>query len=431
MRTWLSAGLICVTALVSCDSTGPEVEPADRLVVLTANHTAEETGTRLPLSVRAIAMNGHGAVAGATVRWTVEAGTGSVDPTSVVTGSDGMATTELVVGSGENRILATVDGRGARTLLFIHGCSGCGEWLEVSYSGRGRAWASAAVVGQEIWLMGGVDQTRVTDSIAMFEPGRAVWRADGPSLPAPAIGTVGVTVDGSVYVIGGTQSDFYGLVGDNRVRSWHSGTGTWEERAPLPMGRFFAAGAALDGKVYVAGGYAHCEYFGWCPGPAVSSLDVYDPASDRWTTGPPMKRVLAMAGAAVLDGKMYVAGGVTDEYLWLGNPPAIMEVYDPSTGQWRTLAEPPFAGPVHLIAHHGELYAVETAILLEKRQQSRLFVYGVDTDEWERLRDLPVALLGSAVVGFGDRLYAIGGYTNASEVPYSRVLSRTVYELRR
>jgi N-acetylneuraminic acid mutarotase len=74
---------------------------------------------------------------------------------------------------------------------------------------------------------------------------------------------------------------------------------------------------------------------------------------------------------------------------------------------------------------------VETAIVLEKRQQSRLFVYDVDTDEWERLRDLPVALLGSAVVGFGDRLYAIGGYANASEVPYSRVLSRTVYELRR
>ena len=105
-------------------------------------------------------MNGHGAVPGATVRWTVEAGTGSVDPTSVVTGSDGVATTEFVVGSGENRILATVDGTDARTLLFIHGCSGCGEGLEVSNSGRGRAGASAAVVGQEICLMGGLAEFR-------------------------------------------------------------------------------------------------------------------------------------------------------------------------------------------------------------------------------------------------------------------------------
>jgi hypothetical protein len=56
-------------------------------------------------------------------------------------------------------------------------------------------------------------------------------------------------------------------------------------------------------------------------------LFVYDPRSETWSTGPPMPTPRYALAAAVIDGKLYAAGGRLPDS---GGLPAMMlEVFDP------------------------------------------------------------------------------------------------------
>jgi hypothetical protein len=431
MRILRSVGVVCVMALPSCDVVDPDTEGATRLTWLIPDDRVAEIGTRLPLSVRAIGERDE-PVAGATLLWEVVAGDGSVEPATSRTGQDGVASAELIVGPAENRVMARVQGREVSTRVnWAHGCSPCGEWRFASVADGGRAWASATVVAGGIWLIGGETGQYSRDSVDVFDVMTATWSQGVVRLPQPLSASVAAAIDGKTYVIGGTQLlDFgYNLGGSALVYAFDHGTGAWVDRSPLQVGRFFAAGAVLGGRIHVVGGYTYCEYFGWCSRGPTSGHEIYDPALDRWIAGPPMKTPRAMAGAAVLDGKLYVVGGTSDDSFWMGSLLAEMEMYDPLTGQWVHKAALPIAEPFQLAAMNGELYALESAARDGRR--SRLYSYDPSSDMWTRLRDAPTGLLGSVLAPVDGRLYAIGGYTNVTDNPYSRPISNAVYVLHR
>src|ERR1700730_274366 len=71
-----------------------------------------------------------------------------------------------------------------------------------------------------------------------------------------------------------------------------------------------------------------------------ADLQVYDPVADSWTNKAPLPVVGAAAAAGVIDGKLYVAGGVNPANTAAGNT---VFVYDPTTDMWATLASRPTA----------------------------------------------------------------------------------------
>lgn len=64
-------------------------------------------------------------------------------------------------------------------------------------------------------------------------------------------------------------------------------------------------------------------------------LEIYDPAADRWDRGAAIPRALHHAGAAGLDGKLYVVGGYADGW----TPTDGVYEYGPAADRWR--ARPP------------------------------------------------------------------------------------------
>jgi N-acetylneuraminic acid mutarotase len=77
----------------------------------------------------------------------------------------------------------------------------------------------------------------------------------------------------------------------------------WRRVADAPTPRQEVAAAALDGRIWVAGGFV--------AGRASPLVEVYDPGRDRWETGPPLPLAVHHPMAAVQDGRLLVLGGFT------------------------------------------------------------------------------------------------------------------------
>lgn len=111
----------------------------------------------------------------------------------------------------------------------------------------------------------------------------------------------------------------------------------WQTIAPMGRAR---AGHTLSslpgGRVLAAGGIDQIA----ATGIRTSSTEIYDPASNTWSPGPPMAAARAGHTATRLaDGRLLVVGG--DE------AGASAEIYDPASNAWQPAAPPPRPRPEH------------------------------------------------------------------------------------
>jgi len=108
---------------------------------------------------------------------------------------------------------------------------------------------------------------------------------------------------------------------------------SWETMAEMPTARSGLGVAVVDGKIYAIGGYlsGQINVTGH-----VGTNEMYDPATDTWATKEPMPTARSSFGIAVVQNKIYVIGGETDEGYTIAN-----EVYDPLTDTWETKTQMP------------------------------------------------------------------------------------------
>jgi hypothetical protein len=104
---------------------------------------------------------------------------------------------------------------------------------------------------------------------------------------------------------------------------------TWTEVAPLPRPLFAYAIAAVNGKLYLFGGFDGMRY--------LDTVLIYDPSQDSWSEGTPMNQARGFSAAAVVGQKVYVLGGFDGR-----NESTLCEAYDPTRegtegGPWTTL----------------------------------------------------------------------------------------------
>jgi N-acetylneuraminic acid mutarotase len=95
----------------------------------------------------------------------------------------------------------------------------------------------------------------------------------------------------------------------------------------------------IDGKLYVAGGFH------------TATLDVYDPATNSWTTRAPVPTGGAMSKGAVLGGKFYVV--VQDFDGTTGSVVNRAYVYKPGTNRWEATVAPDFFGSMTRVTLDG------------------------------------------------------------------------------
>jgi N-acetylneuraminic acid mutarotase len=195
-----------------------------------------------------------------------------------------------------------------------------------------------------------------------------------------------------------------------------TGQEKWITLAPLPQPQAESGAAAVDGRIYVIGGWGK----GGSDQP-FTLVQVYDVASNQWSEGTPLPEPVHHAGVAVVGGKIYVIGGYRSSFRERG-PTDAVRVFDPATKTWERRAPLPSGRGALAVAAIGDLiYAVGG----ERRRApgapvppganptyepvTDLAVYDTRTDRWETLPPMRHArehVVGAAING---RFYAVGG----------------------
>jgi N-acetylneuraminic acid mutarotase len=178
----------------------------------------------------------------------------------------------------------------------------------------------------------------------------------------------------------------------------------------MPTAREDAASAVVGGKIYVFGGLTN-------PGHTfAASIDIYDPASNTWETRSwAMPRALGDSGVAH-NGKIYLIGGTADMSHYPTDLRASSEtsVYDPATGTWTTGAVVPVPACYREIEElGGRLYAMSGTTQTVTTYTSDAIIYDPVTDVWDVLPDLVYAARGAGLTKCGNSLYLSGGFNGA------------------
>ncbi len=222
--------------------------------------------------------------------------------------------------------------------------------------------------------------------------------SEGPRLPTLRSEVSATALDGKVYVVGGYA---FGRVNQPIVQAFDPAMQTWSDRAPLPLGMNHIGLVAANGMLYAIGGFVQQNR------DPVAAAFAYDPHLDRWQAIAPLPDRRGSIAVAYLDGRIHAVGGHDDARAFTEH-----DVYDPVTNRWTTAAPlPANEGRDHLglLAFAGKLYAIGGRFDDSTRNTDLVESYDPSSDRWSERARLPTARSGGAAAVFAGMLFYMGG----------------------
>ena len=191
-------------------------------------------------------------------------------------------------------------GEGGVTRSQILRLSGDGSGAtQVGVLPTGSSDCEAVTIGLTAYVVGGYDGTQGISAIIAYTPGKTA-RTVG-HLPVPLRYAAVAAIDGKILVAGGTS----GTTVESGIYSFNPATGKTTKLGKLAKPVTHAAGAALNGRFYVIGGRSDSTTS------QVSSIVAIDPSSGKASNGGRLPTAISDMGAARV-GKHIVAVGGKD-----------------------------------------------------------------------------------------------------------------------
>ncbi len=252
-----------------------------------------------------------------------------------------------------------------------------------------------------VLTIGGIDDQGGTGRrIQRYNAATDIWRSDTSEVFVYDVNGVGA-IGGKLYFSGGYVGEDGGVEEPSRA--------TWAydpvarkliRRADMPRTTAEGVTGVIGDKLYVLPGVCGADLWpqpGHCEREPIRRLYRYDPVQNKWGARKSAPHFHRSGAAGVIGGKLYVVGGFNGS-----QAVADLDVYDPKTDTWRTLAPIPSPGRAIGTALQGKLYVVAG---------SNAYVYNPGTDRWSTIaapawgHDAIVRV----VVDGKPRLLAVGG----------------------
>lgn len=226
--------------------------------------------------------------------------------------------------------LDQLGGLGSRTLTsMLVFDPATGTYTEAAPLPAARDHAALSVWDGKLYLSGGGEfggGSKRRPNLWVYDPAKDEWKGLA-RMPASRWQHAMVVIDGVLYVVGGLifdQMDHTPIWAyDIKKNEWRT------DLAPMPTAREHLGAVAVDGKVVVIGGRL-VQNFG--------TVEIYDPATNTWSTGPDMPTPRGGFTIGVMDDGIHVTGGEDlNEYRTI----AAHELLDPQRMTWSTLPDLP------------------------------------------------------------------------------------------
>jgi len=250
----------------------------------------------------------------------------------------------------------------------------------------------------------------VLSSFVFMRGGDGSWEIVQTKNQEPNRGECGMAAcNGKLYLLGG---------GALPTDVYDPATQTWTSKAKAPVDMNHFQPVSFQNKIYVLEAFTQGQY---PDQPNLKSVYIYDTDKDSWSTGGslPADRSRAAAGAALYNGKLYLVAGIQHGHS--SGTTNMFDVYDPQTGQWTALPDAP-----HIRDHcaaavvKDKLYVCggrntsyhEAANFMSFFKKTVLEVdcYDFKTGQWTTLAaKLPLGSGGGSMVNLDDKLYYMGG----------------------
>ncbi len=170
----------------------------------------------------------------------------------------------------------------------------------------------------------------------------------------------------------------------------------WQIEAPMSIVRARSAAAVVNGQLYVIGGV------GASPTPYPRTTERFDPSTNAWTSLAPIPLGMARTQAASIGARIYVMGSNAN------GDQHIMQIYDTSTDTWSTGAVMPEPlGGGGLVAYNGKIYLFGGQYNLPS---NHVYEYDPVANTYTAKASMPSGQSEIGAAAVGNRIYVVGGY---------------------
>ena len=252
----------------------------------------------------------------------------------------------------------------------------------------------------------------------VYKPATRQWTR-GATPPLQIHHAQAVEVDGKLYVVNALIGGFPEEKPLQNVLIYDPSVDQWQTGALIPESRRRGASGVVthDGLVYVVGGNTRGHNSGYVPW-----LDEFNPKSGRWTPLDDAPHARDHFQAALINGRIYAAGGRRSSYD-TGNPLSLtvaeVDVYDIEKRTWSTLdlPIPTQRAGTSSVGTAGKLVIVGGESDRQVSAHSEVEALDLKTGRWEILPALPVARHGTQAILNGSALHIVAGSGNRGGGP--------------
>ena len=291
------------------------------------------------------------------------------------------------------------------------------SWITLAPMPTARWQLGTATVDDKIFAIGGRNEvSRYLDINEMYDPATNTWVKKAP-MPTPRNSFAIAVYENKIYVIGGAiylpngngASEFCSI---NQV--YDPATDTWETKASMPTPRSALVASVVDGKIYLMGGVQITQSY---PNYYSTMNEVYDPETDTWTTKPSLLKGVTAPVSTAIGTKIYLMGGRT----FVNDCSDFNQVYDTEKETWTSAKPVPTkidaAAGASLSSTDQKIYLLGGFTDQYGNACNLTQIYDPRRDVWTYGNQMltPHAFFGVVVIG--NELYSIGGSVKNFQPP--------------
>ena len=170
------------------------------------------------------------------------------------------------------------------------------KWTVIEANTSIRQHCSVVALNEELYVTGG-DQ--YWNSVDKYSPILAEWR-EVSSMKIGRGAHCAVILGNLIYVLGGMDSS----ICHNSIECFNPLTNRWSEGPSMNVARQFACAAVSCGKIFVAGGYSNRAFTA-----TEASCEMFDPVQDQWSLVSSLIVPRAACAMVSFDNHLYLFGG--------------------------------------------------------------------------------------------------------------------------